>query len=398
MTFTKNISPLRGSTVVAGIGQSAFYKRGKANQDAFKLALDAILKACQDAGMSPADIDGFASFSDEECSPTRLASALGIKELCHTSMCWGGGGGGIAAAIEHAAAAITTGQAKNIVVFRAISQPSGKRFGQGGGYKTVSDEFAHLFPYGILTPAQMFAFKIERFLKLNNISSKPMRNIALASYHHAQNNPNAIMYGKPLDVEQYENSRMIVSPLRLHDCCLETDGAAAFILTSAERADELPHPPCYLLGAATGCQGRAGAAIHNAPDFATANFKPVAKRLFEASGVSVSDVNVVQSYENFTGGVLMSLVEHGLCAIEDVEKHFEVDNLLARTGKLPLNTSGGHLAEAYLQGLNLSIEAIRQIRGTSFNQVKDANVALVSGGPLIAPVSSALFGSKAALS
>lgn len=388
---------LRAKTIVAGVGQSTFAKRGQLNCDPFKLAVIAILDACRDAGLDPSAIDGFASFGTETCDPARLAAALGISELRHASLYWGGGGGGVCGALENAASAIATGQAQCIVVFRAISQPAGKRYGQLGGYADMPPEFAHLAPYGVLTPAQMFAPKIQRFLELYGVGRTAMCNIAMAGYHHAQNNPNAVMHGRPLTAEIYEKSRPIVDPLRLHDCCLETDGASAMILVASERKHEFMHSPCYLMAAASGAEGRAAAPLMNSSDYVTANFKPVARRLFDAAGLNRSDVDVVQSYENFTGGVMMALVDLGYCEPEEVDTFFQLENLIAPGGGLPLNTSGGHLAEAYVQGVNLCVEAVRQMRGISYNQVTNADVALVTGGPLIAPVSSAIFATEKAV-
>ncbi len=382
---------IRGSTMVCGVGESIYTKRGKSAQAPFKMALTAILAACKDAEIDPHEIDGFASYSDEKSEPSRLAAALGIRELRHASLFWGGGGGGICGAIENAACAIATGQARCVVVFRSISQPPGKRYGQAGGYEDMAPEFAHIAPYGVFTPAQLYSLKINKFLIDNGISPAPMRNIALASYQHAQNNPKAVMYKRPLTEEMYDDARPIVDPLKLYDCCLETDGAAALILVAAERKDEFKQPPCYLLAASSGMEGRAAASILNAPDFASANFKPVAKRLFEKAQITPSDIDVIQSYENFTGGVLMSLIEHGLCPADEAEAFFTLPNLTAPNGIAPLNTSGGHLAEAYVQGMNLCVEAVRQIRGQSVNQSPNAKSCLVTGGPLIAPVSSAIF-------
>ncbi len=388
---------LRGRAVVAGVAETTYYKRGESPDDEFKLALEAITGACRSAGISPQEIDGFASYSNDRSDASRLAAALGIHDLRFANMQWGGGGGGGSGAIGNAVAAIATGMAECVVVFRALAQGQFGRFGQGPRRNTISGEFAHTVPYGLMSPAQMFAMKVTRFMHDHQVQQAALRAISLASYQHAQNNPRAVMYGRPLDEQQYDESRWIVEPFHLYDCCQENDGAAAIILVSAERAQEFDHPGCYLLSAAAGSHHRAGAPVHNAPDYATSAFKTLAPRLFEMAGVGVSEVNVLQSYENFTGGVLMSIVEHGFCTPEECNDFFTLENLTAPRGRVPLNTSGGNLAECYMHGLGLNIEAVRQVWGESSNQVSGADISMVISGPMVTPVSACIFGSEATL-
>jgi acetyl-CoA acetyltransferase len=224
-----------------------------------------------------------------------------------------------------------------------------------------------------------------------------LRAIALASYRHAQNNPRALMYGKPLDEARYDASRWIVEPFHLFDCCMENDGAAAVVLVDAGRARDFPNEPVYLLGAASGASERFGAQAHNSPDYASANFTTVAPELYRMAGLTPADVGVVQCYENFTGGVVMALAEHGFFAPGEANDFLTLENLLAPTGRLPLNTSGGNLAECYMHGFELVLEAVRQVRGTSCNPVARNDVALVVGGPMVAPASDLLLGSQDAL-
>jgi acetyl-CoA acetyltransferase len=387
---------LRGRTAVIGIGETQYYKRGQSPHDEFKLALQAIVAACADAAIHPSEIDGFASYSDDRNDPSRLAAALGCRELRFANMQWGGGGGGGAAAVGNAAAAIMGGMAECVVVFRALAQGQYGRFGEGR-VPIISSHDAHTVPYGVLSPAHMFVMKYRRFMHQHGVQQSALRAIAMASYHHAQSNPRAVMYGRPLDEATYDASRWIVEPWHLYDCCLENDGAAAMILVAAERAKEAPHRPCYLMAAAAGSQYRAGAPVHNTPDYASSNFKTVAPRLYQMARMGPADIQVLQCYENFTGGVLMSIVEHGFCRPEEVNNFFRLDNLLAPDGRLPLNTSGGNLAECYMHGFGLKLEAVRQIRRTSTAQVPDAEVSMVISGPMVTPVSSLIFGSEATL-
>jgi acetyl-CoA acetyltransferase len=386
---------IRGRVAVVGVGETTYYKHGRAPESEFALALRAIVRACDDAGINPREIDGFASYSNDRNDPSRLAAALGLPELRFSNMQWGGGGGGGSAAVGNAAAAVAAGYADCVVVFRALAQGQFQRFGAAPPGGAVSGEAALTFPYGLISPAQRFAMRVMRFMHDHGVRQEAQRAIALASYHHAQTNARAVMHGRPLTPEAYDASRWIVEPFRLFDCCMENDGAAALVLMSAERARDLRRPPVYLLGVAQGSEHRNAARGHNAPTYATSSFTTVAPRLWAMAGLGPKDVDVVQSYENFTGGVLMSLVEHGFFAPEEANDFLTLENLIAPAGRLPLNTSGGNLAECYMHGLELQIEAVRQLRGESPNQVPGARAALVISGPMVTPVSSMLLGTEA---
>jgi acetyl-CoA acetyltransferase len=385
---------IRGKVAIAGIGETRYYKRGAAEDPEFKLTLQAIISAAEDAGIDPRDIDGFASYSNDRNDPARLATALGNRHFAFSNMFWGGGGGGGSGAVGNAAAAIAAGYADCVVVYRGLAQGQFGRFGQGTGARTVSGGMAFTAPYGLMSPAQMFAMRTRRFMHDHGVGQDALRAIAMASYRHAQNNPRAVMFGRGLSEEDYDNSRWIVEPFHLFDCCLENDGAAAVILVAAERARDLKQKPAYLLGAAQGSDYRQAATAHNAPDYATSNFKTVAPRLYAMAGVSPGDVDVLQSYENFTGGVMMSIVEHGFCEPGEVNEFFTLENFAAPGGKLPLNTSGGNLAECYMHGLELITEAVRQIRGTSPNQVPGVQVSMVTSGPMVQPVSDLILAAE----
>lgn len=385
---------IRGRVAIAGIGETTYYKRGQAPDPEFKLVLEAILKATADAGIDPREIDGFASYSNDRNTPERIASALGIPTYRLSSMFWGGGGGGGSGAVANAVAAIAAGYVDVAVVYRGLAQGQFGRFGQGPRVNSVAGDGAFTVPYGVMSPAQTFAMRVRRFMHDHGVKQEALRAIALTSYNHAQLNPRAVMYGRALDEEAYDNSRWIVEPFHLFDCCMENDGAAALVLVSAERARDLKEQPAYVLSAVQGSDFRQGAAAHNAPDYATSNFKTLAPRLYSMAGVGPEDVDVLQSYENFTGGVLMSMVEHGFCQPDEVNEFFTVENFAAPDGKLPLNTSGGNLAECYMHGLELITEAVRQIRGTSTAQVPDVEISMVTSGPMVQPVSSLILGSQ----
>ena len=389
---------LRGKVAIAGIGETTYYKHGQSPDAEFKLALRAVLAACADAGIDPREVDGFASYGNDRSEATRLAAALGIRELRFSNMHWGGGGGGVAAAVGNAAAAVHSGMADCVIAFRSLAQGQFARYGKGSQAATVTGDDAFAVPYGLMSPAQRFAMKITRFMTDHGIRHEALRSIALASYHHAQTNPRAVMHGRPLDEAKYDAARWIVEPFhRLFDCCQENDGAGAVLVVPAERAKDLPHKPVYLLAAAQGGHPRSAAPAHNAPDYASAHFKTVARNLWAMAKMGPSDVDVVQAYENFTGGVLLSLVEHGFVEPKTANEFLVLDNLKFDAGRMPLNTSGGNLAECYMHGLEMVNEAVRQLRGTACNQVRDPNVVAVLGGPMVTPVSSLILGTEASL-
>ena len=388
---------IRGRVAVAGIGESTYYKRGQSPEPEFQLLVRAILTACDDAGITAGEIDGFCSYSNDRNMPARLANALGTSEIRLSNMQWGSGGGGAAAAIGNAAAAVAAGYADTVVAFRALAQGQFGRFGQGGRATHISGDFAFTVPYGMMSPAQMYAMRSTRLFHEHGVPPETLKAVALAAYHHAQNNPRAVMYGRPLTGDQYDEARWITEPFRLFDCCLENDGAAAVIVTSLERARDLGDRAVPILSVQQGGGYRSGASVHNTPDYATSSFKTVVPHLYGQAGVKPQDVDVVQSYENFTGGVVMSLIEHELCTYESAAEVLTYENLIAPSGALPLNTSGGNLAECYMHGLGLQIEAIRQIRGESTNQVPGAKVALANAGPMVEVASTALYGTEEVL-
>ena len=382
---------IKDKVAIVGIAETTYYKHGASPISEFHLTLQAILDAAADAGLDVTKIDGFASYSNDRNDPPRLQSALGIPDLAFSNMFWGGGGGGGSGAVANAAAAIVAGYANYVVVYRGLAQGQFGRFGQSAAGAKVSYPASYTAPYGLMSPAQSFAMRVQRFMHDHHVEQEALKAISLTSYEHAQTNPRAVMYGRPLSAEDYDNSRWIVEPFHLFDCCQENDGAAAVILTTVERARDLKQKPAVLLAAAQGSDYRQAAPAHNAPDYGTSNFKTVAKRLYAMAGIEPKDVDVCQSYENFTGGVMMSLVEHGFCAPDEVNEFMTVENFRAPNGKLPLNTSGGNLAECYMHGLELITEAVRQVRGDSTNQVPDVKVSMVCSGPMVQPVSDLIL-------
>ena len=218
-------------------------------------------------------------------------------------------------------------------------------------------------------------------LEADGIPASTMFALARAAYHHAQRNPAAVAYGKRFDETTYEESRWVAEPYRLHDCSRENDGAAAVILTSAERAADLVERPAYVLSAPTGAAAGWGPLEENHRPYSSAGFEAVARRLWRESGYGPADVDVAQIYENATGMGVAAILDHGFCPPEEAGSFITFENLIAPGGRLPVNTSGGNLAEGFVHGITLVTEAVRQIRGTSTNQVPGADLSLMTGGP-----------------
>ena len=383
------MSPLYGTTAIAGVGLRQ-YKRGASPLPERSVLVDAILAACDEAGFNPCDVDGFVSYGDDHNEPVRLMPELGTKELRWSAAVWGGGGGGIAGAFGIAASAILTGQANAVVIFRALVEGASGRMSAAVMAHHLND---HLLAAGVVSPAQSCAIRANRLFEHHGVPREIGEELVRASYHHGCRNPEAVSYGKPFDIEMLRTSRMIAEPFRLFDCSRENDGAGALLMVSAERARDLKKPPVYLLGCAQGADAGWGDLLENdnVELYATAGFRTVAERLYADSGLSPADIDVVQLYENFDAQGIMSLIDHGFCGYEDAAEVICFENLIADGGKLPVNTSGGNLAQGFIHGIGLPIEAVRQLRGESSNPVAGAQTCLLAGGPGAPTVSSAIF-------
>lgn len=383
------MTALYGSTAVAGIGVRQ-YKRGTSPLPERGVLTQAVLDACADAGFDPADVDGFVSYGDDHNEPVRLMSDLGTRELKWSSMVWGGGGGGIAGAFGLAAAAIVSGQASAVVVFRALVEGSSGRLSAAVMAHHLND---HMLAAGVVAPAQVCAIRANRMYEHHGVPRAVAEELVRASYYHGSRNPDAVAYGRDLDLGAMRNSRWVAEPFRLFDCSRENDGAGAFLMVSAERARDLKKPPVYLLGCANGAEKGWGDLLENDDEalYPTAGFRPIARRLYADTGLSPADIDVVQLYENFSAQGVASLIDHGFCTYENVAEVIRFDNLIAPSGKLPVNTGGGNFAQGFIHGIGTAIETVKQLRGESANPVPGAKIGLLAGGPGAPTVSSAIF-------
>ncbi|MEU3225158.1 lipid-transfer protein [Streptomyces sp. NPDC006976] len=377
---------LGGKAAVAGIGATEFSK--DSGRSELRLAVEAVHAALDDAGLTPADVDGLVTFTMDTSPEITVAQAAGIGELSFFSRVHYGGGAACAT-VQQAALAVACGVADVVVCYRAFNERSGRRFGSGVQRREPTAEGAALgwnLPFGLLTPASWVAMAARRYLHTYGLTPEAFGHVAVVDRRHAARNPAAYFHGKPITLADHAASRWIVEPLRLLDCCQETDGGQAIVVTSAERARDLRRPPAVIVAAAQG----AGRAQEQMTSFyrddltGLPEMGVVARQLWRTSGLAPSDVDVAILYDHFTPFVLIQLEEFGFCAPGEAADFVAAD-------ALPLNTHGGQLGEAYLHGMNGIAEAVRQIRGTSVNQVPGAATSLVTAGTGV-PTSGLLLG------
>ncbi|WP_030559807.1 lipid-transfer protein [Streptomyces aureocirculatus] len=371
----RNKDGLGGRAAIAGIGATEFSK--DSGRSELKLAVEAVRSALDDAGLRPSDVDGLVTFTMDTSPEITVAQAAGMGELSFFSRVHYGGGAACAT-VQQAALAVASGVAEVVVCYRAFNERSGRRFGSGVQHREPSAEGAALgwsLPFGLLTPASWVAMAAQRYLHAYDLTPEVFGRVAVVGRKYAATNPAAYFYGRPITAADHAASRWIVEPLRLLDCCQETDGGQALVVTSVERARDLPHPPAVIAAAAQG----AGRAQEQMTSFYRDDLTGlpetgvVARQLWRAAGLSPREVDVGILYDHFTPFVLMQLEEFGFCGPGEAAEFVAAE-------RLPLNTHGGQLGEAYLHGMNGVAEAVRQVRGTAVNQIRDAARVLVTAG------------------
>ena len=372
---------LSRQAAIVGIGATEFSK--DSGRSELQLAGEAVLAAVADAGLQPSDVDGLTTFTMETNSEIHVARTTGIGDLTFFSKI-GYGGGAACATVQQAAMAVATGVADVVVCYRAFNERSGYRFGSGLSRSEPTSEgiaMSWVSAFGFMTPAAWVAMFARRYMHEYGATSEDFGRVSVADRKHAATNPKAWFYGKPITLEEHQASRWIVEPLHLLDCCQETDGGQALVVTTVERARDLPNPVAVVSGAAQGsAQGQQSMVSYYRDDIAgLPEMGLVAEQLWAQSGVGPDDVQTAVIYDHFTPFVLQQLEEFGFCKRGEA-KDFIADGAIELGGRLPVNTHGGQLGEAYLHGMNGIAEAVRQIRGTSYNQVPDVENVLVTAG------------------
>ncbi|MBK6657626.1 MAG: lipid-transfer protein [Proteobacteria bacterium] len=366
---------------IVGIGHTEYSRDSGRSEMA--LACEAIGAAIADAGLTPADIDGITKYTMDNNDPIDIARNLGIPELRYVAEVNYGGGGGPVGTILLGAMAVATGQAKAVVAFRAMNERSGRgtpRFGQAGTAPGATGVASYFSPYGLFSPAQMVALSARRHMHLYGTESRHFGEIAVTCRHHANMNPDAMMHGRPMSIEDHQASRMIADPLRLLDCCLETDGGAAVVITRADRARDTRHPRVFIAGAGIGAGHWNYRSMVKDMDSPDSESTVIAKHVFRDAGITHSDIDVLFIYDHFTPLVMMAIEDFGFCKRGEGKDFVSNGRLRWPDGELPMNTSGGNLSEGYMHGMQNVIEAVRQLRGVARCQVKGARHAFVSAG------------------
>ena len=372
---------LKDKTAIAGIGLTEFSKKSGVSE--LSLAAQATLRACDDAGISPSEIDGFVSYTLDSTDEIELARTVGAGDLkLFTKVNYGGGAA--VGTILHAVMAVATGVANNVICYRAMNGRSGQRMGQGVSGQIISSDLVHwswYMPYGMLTPGSWVAIVANKYMQRYGVTCEDLGRVAISQRNYAQNNPRAAGNGKPLTMEDYLASKVIADPLRLYDFCQETDGGCAILITSAERARDLKQKPAIIRGVAqASTQGQEQMTSYYRDELDSLPEMELAARLvYEQSGLGPDDINAACLYDAFTAEVIMQLESFGFCGRGE-GKELVRDGALDIDGRLPNNTHGGLLSESYIHGMNNIAEGARLIRGTSTSQPAGVDHVLVSSG------------------
>ena len=387
---------ISGKSAIVGIGATEFSKRSGRSE--MRLAVEAVLAACADAGIDPSEVDGISTYTMDNNPEMEVHRLIGGKALKMFSRIDYGGGAACGPLLQ-AAMAVATGICECVVVYRAMNERSEYRFGTGVAdrgadptYETAA--FGWHSPHGLITPASWVAMSASAYLHKYGATTKDFGRVSVGGRAMAAENPNAWFYQQPITLEDHQNSRWICEPLRLLDCCQESDGAVACVVVSDERAKELNHKPAYIRGAAQGaCDDQQSMTSYYREDITRlTECSLVAGQLYRQAGVGPSDIQTAVIYDHFTPYVMTQLEEYGFCQRGEAKDFLRSGEHLL-TGSLPINTHGGQLGEAYIHGMNGVAEGVRQIRGQSVNQVDNVQHVLVTAGTGV-PTSGLLLGSE----
>lgn len=377
---------------IVGMGCTEFSTNSGRSE--MQLAIEAITVALADAGLAAADVDGLTTFTSDNNAEINVFENIGGRNLKFFSRI-DYGGGGACAPLQQAAMAVATGVADVVVCYRAMNERSEYRFGAGhtsSGRSSSASSMQFHAMHGMRTPAAALGMVMRRYMHEYGATAADFGQIAVSARRHAATNPQARFYGKPITLDDYMASRMIADPLRLLDCCQESDGAVALVITSAERARDLKQQPVLVRGAAQGaCDHQRLMHSYYRDDITRASeAELVAQQLYRQSGLTPGDIDGAILYDHFGPTVLLSLEAYGFCGRGEA-KDFIKNGNIEIGGTLPVNTNGGQVGEAYIHGMNGIAEAVRQLRGNAVNQISGASNILVTAG-LGVPTSGVILG------
>jgi acetyl-CoA acetyltransferase len=369
---------LKDATAIVGVGQTAFAK--SLPQSEKRLALEAIVDALDDAGIDPTEVDGLSSYTLETTEEIEIARNLGTGDITYFSQVGYGGGAGCAV-VGHAAMAVASGQCRVAVAWRSRKRGAAGARPWAGVKNRVGGNQQWSRPWGLLRPVDEIAMLARRYLHEYGGDREQLAQVAIAFRRHANRNPGAMMHAKPLALDDYLAARWISEPLCLFDNCLESDGAGAVVVTSAQRAADTRHRPVYVHRYAQSIPPQHQTMTNyfcddplRGPSWACAEL------LWSGADFGPADVDVAQLYDAFSPLVPLSLEGYGFCERGEGMAFADDRGLEFDGGRLPTNTSGGGMSEAYVHGFNLIVEGVRQLRGQSYSQVDDARTCLVTSG------------------
>jgi acetyl-CoA acetyltransferase len=370
---------------IAGIGATEFSKASGRSE--LQLAAECSKAALDDAGIHPSEVDGMVTFTIDNSDEIGLARCLGVKDLAYTTRIPGGGAAAVAT-IYQAMAMVNAGLCNTVLVWRAMNERSQYRFGQphtqnlGPQAGNGTGSLLWCMPFGAQTPATWESLAAQRYMQQYGVTNEDLGRVAVAQRKYAATNPAAWFYGKPITLEEHQSSKWIVEPiLRLLDCCQESDGGVAIVITSLERAKDLRQKPVKIVGA---CQSipynvEVISNYYHADLSMMPEAEGTAKRLYAQTGMKPTDMQAAMIYDAFTPQVLKQMEGFGFCKRGEA-KDFVKSGQIDIDGILPVNTHGGLIGEAYIHGMNSIAEGVRQVRGTAANQVKNVEHVLVSSG------------------
>lgn len=372
---------LKDKACIVGIGETGYCRKPGSGLSEEALQLRAAVAALDDAGLKGRDIDGILAFPNVgKCEA--FAASLGSANLRFAAIIHMGGAAPVAS-LRLAAMAVATGAASHVLIPAGWNGYSGARVRQ-----TVTTDrnsipggaiaWDYYLPQGLTVPPQWYALMARRHMHEYGTTHEQLGAVAVAMRRHAQLNPGAVMHGKPLTLADYLASPMLADPYRVNDCCLETDGAAACIVTTPERARDLGKSLVYIMGAAAG-QPYPADEITNRRDFHATGLTIAAPEAFRMAGVTPEDADFAEIYDCFTFEVIQQLEEAGFCRRGEGGPFVE-GGAIELGGRLPVNTHGGLLSEAHSLGIGHIVEAVKQLRGSAgARQVPGAEIGVVTG-------------------